>query len=187
MSEDAIQDFVFIPQSQLQTLQTELDRLRNADNEPKEGKEAQGVTNLDQNLKEQHFEQSEENGAQQFEEATEKEDDNMSKESMAETATVPEVPEVAEIKIAKSNRNLVKGKNLNRQCHSRRLKAQLRDTGVELPKNTNALVNAAVGQTKKPLSNEPEFYQIILDHNLIDLVTNPHKFVAYIKPSLFKI
>ena len=83
--------------------------------------------------------------------------------------------------------NIIKGKNINRQCLTRQLKEKLEDTNYKFPDNIDALLAAAVGTKKKAIPNEEEFYHTIISNNLISLVKNSSKFVKYIKPSFFKI
>ena len=56
-----------------------------------------------------------------------------------------------------------------------------------LPFNAAALIQAAIGSSKKVLPNETAFYQVLAAHNLQGLIRNKAKFQAYLRASLFKL
>ena len=80
-----------------------------------------------------------------------------------------------------------KGRNINKQILARQLKHKLEETSYSLPSNTHQLLKSALGGSKKVLANEKSFYEAIISNNLVSLVSNPHKFKQYIRPTFFKI
>ena len=184
MSDTQLQDYAIIPSVQLQTLQSELDRFRN------ESKtdctlpvEETSINIRPEDISGEKTENVEQKKMEVVEPEKEKCEPEITETPHIFAKPITNTTTKKTLKAEKSPQV----KNLNKHCRSKQLKEELTHTGTSLPKNIDALISASVGRSKKKLANESEFYQLILDKNLTSLVTNPYKFVQYIKPSMFKI
>lgn len=170
MNENELQNYAIISHAQLQNLQSELERFRGGglDSQvklPEEDKVEASKKPVIENMEtsEQHPKQ----------------------ECLRGTSTlVAEKEGTKEKKVEPDEKGK---KNLNQFCKSQQLKQLLENSDVQLPDNADALLKAAVGNSKKNLKNESDFYKALQNNNLISYITNKHKFNQYIKPTFYKI
>lgn len=79
------------------------------------------------------------------------------------------------------NRQLMtnEGSKSHRKANIAIFKQQLRKNGIEEFENEDALINQALGTSKKVLVNQEQFYRGIFASQLQELIKNPHIWHKY--------
>ena len=191
MSNDELVDYAILPHSRIQhyekTIEEQLSKISQQEAEIKSLQEPASKDNADEDNRADNHDKKEETPIPQTETVVpteaEKPDNEVDPkqeiDNLKEGTKKNEGPLLVE--------KIPKGKNINKECLARQLKHKLKEASYSLPQNVDFLLKSATGGSKKVIPNEKHFYDAIISNNLVSLVSNPHKFNQYIRPTFFKI
>ena len=179
---DELVDYAILPQSRIQHYEDTISQQKSEIEKLQEQHPTPTVKEVDLAPETEDFanDKTDKTPEESLSDTVTKEPNEMVKVQEVETEPLPKNKVVEDVKIEK-------GKNINKHILARQLKHKLEETDFSIPTNVDELIKSAIGGSKKMFNNEKEFYQAIIDNNLIGLVRNPHKFKTYLRGTFFKI